>query len=105
HARIDASEIEIRVQSGEVTLTGTVTDREQKRMAEDLVEAVSGVKDVQNQIRVNAGQPSWQRGSDSEVGRSVEREGLASRSGAASTASQGSGSPAREQPGAQRPKT
>ena len=39
HGDIDASEIEILVQNGEVTLTGTVEDRYQKRLAEDVVES------------------------------------------------------------------
>jgi len=50
--RIDASNIEITVKNGEVTLSGHVEDRHTKRLAEDLVENVLGVKDVQNQIRV-----------------------------------------------------
>ena len=50
--RIDASDIEIDVQSSEVTLTGTVPDRWMKRQAEDMVEQVMGVREVMNQIRV-----------------------------------------------------
>lgn len=49
---IDATEIEVDVKSGEVTLKGTVTDRSSKVMAEDLVEHVTGVVDVHNQLRV-----------------------------------------------------
>ncbi|MBO9665429.1 MAG: BON domain-containing protein, partial [Bdellovibrio sp.] len=52
HARIDASDIEIEVKNGEVTLTGTVTERRMKHMAEDLAEKCSGVKDVINHVRV-----------------------------------------------------
>jgi len=52
HGEIDASEVEVRVENGEVTLTGTVEDRWQKRMIEDAIEDVSGVKDVNNQLRV-----------------------------------------------------
>jgi osmotically-inducible protein OsmY len=51
-ADIDASNITVDVQSGEVTLKGTVSDREDKRRAEDIAESASGVKDVQNQLRV-----------------------------------------------------
>ena len=54
HGEIDASEIEVRVSNGEVTLEGTVEDRWMKRMAEDLVEDCSGVKQVNNRIRVQA---------------------------------------------------
>jgi BON domain len=49
---IDASEIEIQVKEGEVTLTGTLRSRNSKRWAGDLAEQVSGVKDVHNLIRV-----------------------------------------------------
>jgi hypothetical protein len=49
---LDAGEIEVQVKNGEVTLSGTVTDRLAKRHAEDMIERVSGVKDVQNNIRV-----------------------------------------------------
>lgn len=49
---VDASEIEVQVKNGEVTLSGTVSDRQQKRRAEEIVEQCTGVKDVQNQIRV-----------------------------------------------------
>ena len=49
---IDAVNITVEVQNGEVTLRGSVPDRESKRRAEDLAESASGVKDVQNQLRV-----------------------------------------------------
>jgi len=52
HPHVDASEIEVTVQAGEVTLTGTVEDRQAKRLAEDIAESVSGVRDVHNQIRL-----------------------------------------------------
>jgi osmotically-inducible protein OsmY len=55
HGDIDASEIEVRVENGEVTLTGTVDDRQSKRLAEDIVDAVPGVKQVQNQLRISGG--------------------------------------------------
>lgn len=51
---INASEIEVAVSSGEVTLTGTVDSREEKRRAEDLADQVSGAKHVQNNLRVQA---------------------------------------------------
>ncbi len=49
---VDACEIEVRVKDGEVSLAGTVSDRRQKRRAEDVVERVAGVKDVHNALRV-----------------------------------------------------
>lgn len=50
--RIDATHIEVSVKNGEVTLSGTVEDRQMKRLAEDRVEGLGGVKDVQNLIRI-----------------------------------------------------
>lgn len=52
HGQLDASQIQVKVKDGEVTLTGTVNDRYAKRWAEDIIESCSGVKDVQNQLRV-----------------------------------------------------
>jgi osmotically-inducible protein OsmY len=49
---IDASEIEVLVTGREVTLTGTVNSRFEKRHAEDIAESVSGVTHVQNNLRV-----------------------------------------------------
>lgn len=49
---LDATEIDVTVSDGEVTLTGTVENRIDKRRAEDLAEDISGVKNVQNQLRV-----------------------------------------------------
>lgn len=51
---IDATEIEIVVANGEVTLMGSVNDRMDKRRAEDLAEKVSGVQNVENRIRVKS---------------------------------------------------
>ena len=49
---VDASEVEVAVQDGEVILSGTVDDRVAKRRAEDIAESVSGVTNVENRIRV-----------------------------------------------------
>jgi osmotically-inducible protein OsmY len=49
---VDASEIEVRVQNGEVTLEGTVQTRSMKHQAEDLADDVTGVSDVHNHLRV-----------------------------------------------------
>mgnify|MGYP001013578242 CR=1 FL=1 len=51
---VDASEIEVAVHDGEVTLSGTVSERRMKRLAEDCVEKVTGVTDVKNEIRIQA---------------------------------------------------
>lgn len=62
---VDASDIEVAVSEREVTLTGSVRSRDEKRRAEDIAEAVSGVTHVQNNLRVK------QQGSD--TGSSMQR--------------------------------
>lgn len=52
---IDASEVDIQVQSGEVTLSGMVENRSCKRELEDIAETVFGVRDVHNNLKVNKG--------------------------------------------------
>jgi osmotically-inducible protein OsmY len=52
NADLDASEVEVLVEGGEVTLTGTVDSRDAKWLAEDLVTSVSGVCEVYNQLKV-----------------------------------------------------
>jgi hypothetical protein len=52
HGQIDASDIEVRVQGGEVSLIGFVDSREAKRSAEDLAEDIQGVREVHNQLRI-----------------------------------------------------
>jgi osmotically-inducible protein OsmY len=49
---LDATNIEVSVSDGVVTLAGTVSDRNAKRLAEDLSDFVRGVRDVQNNLRV-----------------------------------------------------
>jgi hypothetical protein len=49
---VDASNLHIAVQHGGVTLTGTVHDRAMRRLAEDCVLRVPGVRGVQNRIRI-----------------------------------------------------
>jgi len=50
--RIDASDIDIAVKDGEVTLSGGVRTRDEKRFAEDLIERITGVRDVNNNLKV-----------------------------------------------------
>jgi osmotically-inducible protein OsmY len=51
---IGASNIEVIVSEGEVTLTGTVDSRSSKRRAEDVVDGKIGVKLVQNNLRYSS---------------------------------------------------
>ncbi len=51
-AQLDASEIEASVSGREVTFSGSVATRFEKRRAEDCADAVPGVAHVQNNLRV-----------------------------------------------------
>jgi osmotically-inducible protein OsmY len=51
-AEVDATEVEVKVIEGEVTLVGTVTSREQKRRAGFIADRIAGVRDVHNQLRI-----------------------------------------------------
>jgi osmotically-inducible protein OsmY len=66
---IDASDIEVKVESGEVTLTGTVDSRQTKRLAE----GCSGVHEVHNQLRIK----HPESGSAAEGGEARPRSGRA----------------------------
>jgi osmotically-inducible protein OsmY len=50
---LDASEVEVNVVAGEVILAGTVDSRYAKRLAESIAESVTGVANVQNNLRVH----------------------------------------------------
>lgn len=67
-ADLDASDIEVRVAEGEVTLEGTVHDRRAKRAAEDIAWDCRGVKQCHNLLRVGVATPS--SGSSAPSGRS-----------------------------------
>ena len=51
---VDATEIDVQVQDGQVILTGTVDERSAKWLAEDLAEGASGVKNVVNKLKVSS---------------------------------------------------
>lgn len=55
HPDIDASDMEITVQNGVVTLSGIAEDRHEKRLAELIAEDAVGVDDVDNRLKVRHG--------------------------------------------------
>jgi osmotically-inducible protein OsmY len=62
---VDATDVSVQVQDGEVTLAGSIPSRQQKRRASECVEHVPGVRDVFNQLRVSAqdaGRERWPGG-------------------------------------------
>jgi hypothetical protein len=73
---LDASEIEVTVENREVTLSGHVNSRFEKRHAEDLAESVSGVSHVQNNLRVQQPETTGSTGSGTTT-----RHGTASGAG------------------------
>ncbi len=73
HHLIDASDVEVNITEGVITLSGTVESRQMKRMIEDCIETVSGVKDVKNEIKVEP--------SSASTYSSTSMNGSSSRSG------------------------
>jgi osmotically-inducible protein OsmY len=63
---IDASNITIEVTGQIVKLTGSVDDRGTKYEIEELVERMGGVKDIDNQLRVQSGRSESQQSSGSQ---------------------------------------
>jgi len=57
---IDPSEIEVRVENGDVTLTGSVRTRHEKFRAEEIADDISGVNEVHNQLRIGSAQTQQQ---------------------------------------------
>lgn len=105
---VDASNIDVSVSNGEVTLQGMVTDRSQKRAAEDAICELSGVMDVNNQLRVgsqssstsmaSSGKGSGSRSQSSQGEGSISPQasmtGTSSNGGSTSRAGSSSGRPA-----------
>jgi hypothetical protein len=73
HGYIDATEIDVEVQQGIVTLTGIAPDRRQKRLAEQAIENIAGVQDVSNQVRL-ASRAEERTASDAQKERSADAD-------------------------------
>jgi osmotically-inducible protein OsmY len=71
---VDPSEIEVAVSNGDVTLTGTVNSRHEKFLAEEIADDVSGVNDVQNQLRVRREQQQSQTARTGETSSSIANQ-------------------------------
>ena len=70
---VDASEIEVDVKEGIVTLSGTVDSRQSKRAAEECIENLTGVIDVHNRIRIaeSGNVSNLRQGKDSDEKRAL----------------------------------
>jgi hypothetical protein len=87
---LDASAIAVSVSGGEVTLSGTVGSREAKHRAERIVEDISGVNHVQNNLRIQ--KPGFLRSDSTGYGDSVaEAQMRRENPTATSTTGQGGG--------------
>ena len=51
-SELEATEIEIEVEGGAVTLRGAVVDSDARLLAEELVDSLAGVREVHNRLRV-----------------------------------------------------
>lgn len=50
--QVDASDIEVEVSEGLVTMRGVVENREMKKAAENCIEGISGVEDIFNLLKI-----------------------------------------------------
>jgi osmotically-inducible protein OsmY len=80
HHEVDPSEVEVKVSNCEVTLTGNVSSRQEKRQIEDLASQVQGVSDVTNQLRVQSPQDSSRFSSSEGSHRSGQSQGFSGQS-------------------------
>ncbi|GGB93169.1 hypothetical protein GCM10011494_09480 [Novosphingobium endophyticum] len=77
---VDATNISVSVSNCEVILEGTVHDRWAKRRAEDAVDRISGVKHVQNNLRIaDYNMLSADRSAREEASSSVSRSSAKER--------------------------
>jgi osmotically-inducible protein OsmY len=100
---IDASDIEVSVSNREVTLSGHVASRFEKRHAEDLAESVSGVAHVQNNLRVRqsnalAGMGGSSSTMTSDMGSEAEGSGTRPDRGGSATGQSNRGGGPRKTP-------
>jgi osmotically-inducible protein OsmY len=89
--QVDVSDVEIKVNGGEVTLTGTVANRQIKHMVENLADAVGGVTEVHNQLRIK--RDDRQRGTSDDKSLQGGQSGQTGQTGqTAKTGQEGTGS-------------
>lgn len=87
---LDASDIEVKVSNGEVTLSGHVSSRQDKRRAEDCAEAISGVSNVQNNLRVKtSNEGDWSKSQTGMEGSSRSTSATGSAGSTSTTSSTG----------------
>ncbi|NIT56263.1 MAG: BON domain-containing protein [Aliifodinibius sp.] len=66
----EAYEINVTVDNGMVTLTGTVDSRQEKKLTKEVVKGVKGIKAIKNNIEVRLREVR----SDAEIETEIERQ-------------------------------
>lgn len=61
HPEIDASDVEIEVKGGEVTVIGSVEDRWTRHRVEDVIDEVLGVREIDNKLRIHRDAGGFER--------------------------------------------
>ncbi|WP_074078470.1 BON domain-containing protein [Microvirga massiliensis] len=84
---IDASDIEVVVEDGTVTLVGSIKSRSVTHYVEDIIERISGVRRVQNNLRIQQ-----RAGVLMGAGRTTGRSGGRTGGGSTPTILKGNGS-------------
>lgn len=88
---IDVSDVSIEVQSGQVTLSGTVPDRHMKHAIEDVVDGCWGVDEIENDMRVQSTQAQEAGFSASGTGQRSAKTGQSGGGFAGSSGASGVG--------------
>ena len=73
-----ANDLKVSVDQGKATLTGTVEDSVNKDLAEQIALGVSGIKDVDNQIKVQADYMPPARSADRSYGEVIDDASITS---------------------------
>jgi hypothetical protein len=76
--QLDASEILVRVEDGNVLITGDVPERWMKHRAEDIADSIRGVKHIDNRLHVDNGSKSFGTGGAVRAGLSQQGSGFSS---------------------------
>jgi hypothetical protein len=79
HDEIDASDVEVLVERGEVLLRGRVRRRATKRLIEDIAYQIAGVRDVTNLLRIGPHAPAPRTGPEQFADDNVESKPRSTR--------------------------
>lgn len=99
---VDATDIEVHCDQGHVVLSGRVPMRWMKHRAEDIVDSLPGVKDIDNRIRVSAEEPVAQGDFDTSrtTGAAFEAPRTVKQDPDRNVAARGARSAEKKEPGA-----